>query len=121
MLTTCNSKIVKNIFEEKRYVSPYIILKWGLDKNIPIGELSFKLKDEEYRKFQSKLIPTVAPERIIGVRMPMLRKLVKEFLKNGDTECFLMELPHKYYEEDIIHALVIAQICDFEKALTEIR
>lgn len=80
----------------------------------------FKLKDEEYRKFQSKLIPTVAPERIIGVRMPMLRKLVKEFLKNGDTECFLMELPHKYYEEDIIHALVIAQICDFEKALTEI-
>lgn len=47
MLATCNSKIVKNVFEEKRYVSPYIILKWGLDKNIPIGELSFKLKDEE--------------------------------------------------------------------------
>ena len=47
MLATCNSKIVKNVFEEKRYVSPYIILKCGLDKNIPIGELSFKLKDEE--------------------------------------------------------------------------
>ena len=47
MLATCNSKIVKKMFFKKRYVSPYIILKWGLDKNIPIGELSFKLKDEE--------------------------------------------------------------------------
>lgn len=45
ILATCNSKIVKKFFEEKRYVSPY--LKWGLDKNIPIGELTFKLKDEE--------------------------------------------------------------------------
>lgn len=45
MLATCNSKTVKHFFEQKRYVSPY--LKWGLDKNIPIGELTFKLKDEE--------------------------------------------------------------------------
>ena len=56
MLTTCNSKIVKNIFEEKRYVSPYIILKWGLDKNIQIGELSFKLKDEEHSHKNKKEI-----------------------------------------------------------------
>ena len=34
----------------------------------------FSLQDEEYREFNSKLIPTVAKENVIGIRIPVLRK-----------------------------------------------
>jgi len=82
-----------------------------------IREELFNLKDEEYRKFNSKLIPTVAPELVIGVRTPLLRKLAKEFAKGSEATAFLKQLPHKYYEENNIHALLIAEMDNFNCAI----
>ena len=64
-------------------------------------------------------MPTVAPELIIGIRVPVLRKFAKEFAKTEQCQDFLLALPHEYYEEDNLHAFVIEQIKDFDLALTE--
>jgi len=84
-----------------------------------IQEELFKLQDLEYKAFHSRLMPTVPPEKVIGVRVPQLRKLAKAFFKDTASKAFLENLPHKYYEEDNIHAFVLEQIKDFDVALSE--
>lgn len=79
----------------------------------------YELKDEKYRDFHSALMPTVDKDKIIGVRVPVLRKLSKELIKDGTGLEFIKILPHKYYEEDNIHAFIIEQIKDFEICLNE--
>lgn len=71
------------------------------------------MKDEEYKKFHSALMPTIDPDTIIGIRVPVLRKYAKELYKNNSFEVFLKCLPHKYYEENNIHAFLIEQEKDF--------
>ncbi len=78
----------------------------------------FELQDLGYRDFHSKLMPTVPKEKIIGVRVPQLRKFAKEFAKTEDSKDFLKILPHKYYEEDNLHAFLIEQIKDFDECIS---
>ena len=67
----------------------------------PIQERLFALQDLSYRAFQSKLMPTVDPSRVIGVRMPALRQLAKEIAAEPQTAAAFLALPeHKYYEEN---------------------
>lgn len=82
------------------------------------------LKDCAYKKFSSSLIPTVDPETVIGVRVPALRKLAKELWKEnckkvpeGMVAQFLSELPHQYYEENLLHGFLLEFIKDFEAAV----
>lgn len=84
-----------------------------------IKEKLFILKDDEYKKFQSKLMPTVNSNIIIGVRVPVLRQLAKEIFKSGEYVGFLNALPHKYYDENNLHAFIIEQIPDFNTSLLE--
>lgn len=74
----------------------------------------FELRDSEYRDFHAKLIPTVPKEKIIGVRVPLVRKLAKEINKSDIKYEFMAELPHKYFEENNLHAFLIEQIKDFD-------
>jgi hypothetical protein len=60
----------------------------------------FSLRDEKYKDFSASLMPTVDKERVIGVRIPILRKLAKELKGTNTAESFLKTLPHKYYEEN---------------------
>ena len=83
-------------------------------------ELLFQLQDKSYRDFQSKLIPTIPVETIIGVRIPALRKLAKEYGKDPESVEFLKQLPHTYYDENILHALLVAEIKDYEVCVKEV-
>lgn len=74
----------------------------------------FALQDEKYREFSSSLMPTVDPERVIGVRTPDLRKLAKKLAKKPDIDVFLHCLPHQYYEEDNLHGFIIEGMKDYE-------
>lgn len=74
----------------------------------------FELSDPSYRKFHQKLIPNVDPERVIGVRMPALRKFAKEKAKDPEIDDFIRSLPHEYYEENNVHAEIIALIKDYD-------
>lgn len=80
----------------------------------------FRMQDEQYRSFQSKLIPTVEQDTVIGVRTPELRKLAKQMVKRDDVYTFLNELPHQYYDENQLHAFIVSEIKDFKCCVEEV-
>ena len=80
----------------------------------------FKMQDIAYRDFNSKLIPTVDKSLFIGVRTPELRKYAKQLAKREDIEEFLHLLPHKYFDENQLHAFIISEIKDFKNCIDEI-
>ena len=84
-------------------------------------EKLFQLQDVKYRDFQKKLIPTMDPEKIIGVRTPELRKLAKQLYKdpemNEATAEFLAGLPHDYFDENQLHAFLISEEKDFDRCM----
>ena len=77
-------------------------------------------KDEKYRDFQSKLVPNIDKKTIIGVRTPQMRKIVKEIVGTEEAITFLQALPHKYYEENLIHFFLISKIRDFDECIIEV-
>ena len=88
-----------------------------------------ELQDKQYADFQSKLIPTIAPARIIGIRTPYLRKLAKQIYKenlnfqqdtNTELYTFIIDLPHRYFDEDQLHAFIISEIKDFDTCIAEV-
>lgn len=85
-----------------------------------IQEKLLALQDEKYRDFHSKLIPTIPAETIIGIRMPIMRKLVKEYAKDPESAEFLKQLPHTYYDENLLHALLVAEIKDYDTCVREV-
>lgn len=80
-------------------------------------ERLFGLQDLAYRDFQAKLIPTVDPETVIGVRTPVLRKLARELAKCEDIQPFLDALPHRYFDENNLHAFLIELCRDFDRTV----
>ena len=79
-----------------------------------------KLADSDYRDFYSALIPSVEKDKIIGVRMPDIRKTAREMIKEGTADDFIGILPHAYYEENNLHALIIAETGDFDVLIYEL-
>ena len=79
------------------------------------------LADPEFRSFHIKLIPTVKPERVLGVRTPAVRALAKEIMPEpDDCRAFLDDLPHGFYDEDQLHAVIISGMRDVCQAITEL-
>lgn len=77
-----------------------------------------ELADPKYRSFQAKLVPTVAEESVLGVRIPDIRRLAKG-LDHSERSEFLSELPHRFYDENILHSAILGNIRDFPEALAE--
>lgn len=86
-----------------------------------IREELYRLQDSKYREFQSKLIPTVTPDSVIGVRTPALRKYAKELAKREEIGEFLSDLPHQYFDENQLHAFIISQLKDFGRCMEYVR
>ena len=78
------------------------------------------MSDEKYRDFQSKLMPTVPKEKIIGVRTPKLRKFAKGFSGTPEAKEFLSKLPHEFYEENNLHAFLLEFIKDYGEAAAKV-
>ncbi len=83
-------------------------------------EQLFELQDLSYKDFHKKLIPNIDEDNIIGVRTPVLRKFAKEFAKSELKDEFLNSLPHKYYDENNLHAFVIEAIKDYDECINKI-
>ena len=80
----------------------------------------FALQDKEYAAFQAKLTPTVPNEKFIGVRVPELRKLARKLYREGNYAEFLNQLPHEYYDENMLHGLIISEITDYNSCVQEL-
>ena len=85
-----------------------------------VQEELFAIQDTSYGDFQSNLIPNIPRELFIGVRVPEARKLAKRIVKEPEAPKFLRDLPHKYYDENILHALLISEIKDYDACIEEI-
>ena len=81
----------------------------------------FALQDEKYQTFQVKLFPTLNPESIIGVRTPDLRSYAKKLLKQEEIAEFLSDLPHRYFDENQLHAFIISEMKDYERCIGEVK
>lgn len=79
------------------------------------------LQDEKYANFQARLIPNIDKNTIIGIRVPILRKFAKNILKNRtETEHFLDQLPHTFYDENMLHSLILSEIKDYDESIAKI-
>lgn len=85
-----------------------------------ITERLFELKDDKYADFSSKLTPNIDRITIIGVRVPVVRKLAKEYIKDEESKTFLKTLPHKYFDENMLHGLLISEIKDYDECIKEL-
>ena len=81
-----------------------------------IQEKLFEYQDLGYIEFNSKLIPNIDKETMIGVRIPDIRKIEKS-LGIKEKEQFLMDLPHKYFEENMLHGIIISNMKDYDKVI----
>ena len=80
----------------------------------------YALQDTKYRDFQGKLIPTIDPKAIIGVRTPDLRTLAKELAKQEDIGTFLDTLPHTYFDENQLHAFILSELKDYDQCIVRV-
>ncbi|MCR5810754.1 MAG: DNA alkylation repair protein [Lachnospiraceae bacterium] len=80
----------------------------------------FRMQDKDYALLQAKILPTVAADRIIGVRTPELRTFAKSLYRDKDKDAFLSCAPHQYFDEDQLHAFVISLEKDFDKCIAEV-
>ncbi len=85
-----------------------------------VKDALFSYQDLKYRDFQSPLVPNIDKETIIGVRTPQMRQVAKEFYNTPEGNKFLSKLPHKYYEENLVHFFMIAMIKDFDECVKEV-
>lgn len=85
-----------------------------------IRDKLYEYKDDEYAGFQSKLTPGIPIEKFIGVRVPDVRKLAKQCIKEEDYNAFLDELPHEYYDENMLHGLILSEIKDLDECLKRV-
>lgn len=85
-----------------------------------IQQRLFELQDETYADFQSKLTPTLPREKFIGVRIPKARELVRDIKGGQEAEAFLHDLPHEFYDENMLHALLISEITDYDQSIRKV-
>lgn len=79
----------------------------------------FSLRDVDYQAFNARLLPTLAPDTILGVRTPLLRAMAKRLKAEPAIGAFLQALPHRYFEENQLHAFLIEQIRDYDEAMRQ--
>ena len=80
-------------------------------------------QDLKYRDFHASLLPNIDKKSIIGVRVPTMRKIAKEFAAGAtpaELGKFLDKLPHKYFEENQVHLFAVERIKDFDECLRRI-
>lgn len=92
------------------------------EMNSYVKERLFALQDETYKQFHSRLMPTIEPEKIIGVRTPLMRKLAKDLKKDAafDEYAFMKMLPHDYYEENNLHGFFLEMEKDYDALIEQL-
>lgn len=60
--------------------------------------------DSDYQQFSASLLPTIT--NILGVRIPALRIMAKQIVKD-DWRMYLQQADHEYFEEVMLQGMVI--------------
>ena len=78
------------------------------------------LQDVKYREMQVRIIPTVKPESVVGVRTPELRQMAQKYAQAEDVDVFLNDLPHAFFEENQLHAFILSGMKDYDACLEKL-
>lgn len=92
-----------------------------MEQQTELQKQLFAMQDLKYKEFHSKLLPGIEQESVIGIRTPMLRKFAKEYRKSEAAKAFLQELPHRYYEENNLHMMMITEEKDYQMRLKQVK
>lgn len=92
---------------------------------IDITKELLALQDLAYKEYTGKINPAVPQEKVIGIRIPKLRQLAKKLLKEAKTDdtqirIFMAGLPHKYFEENLLHAILLSEMQDFDQLIEDV-
>ena len=82
-----------------------------------IKEKLFEYRDLDNAAFQAKLTPGISPETFLGVRVPKLRTIEKQFRNTDESRGFLNTLPHEYYDENMLHSVFISNLKDYDQVM----
>lgn len=85
-----------------------------------VYQMLLEVRDDKYKEFQAKLVPNIDSKTIIGVRTPQMRAVAKEVFNSDIRDKFLNKLPHKYYEENLVHFFILAMIKDFDECVEKV-
>ena len=88
--------------------------------NAEIKNHLYELKETDYKEFMAKLIPTVDPGTVLGIRTPSLRNYAKELAKRDDIDEFLHSLPHELFDENQLHAFILSELKDYDRCIKEV-
>ncbi len=84
-----------------------------------IKKLLLGMGNDDFRVFQQRIVK-VPLETVIGIKTPELRKIAKALVRDRNEEKFLSDLPHTYFEENQLHAFILSECRDFNKAVNEV-
>ena len=84
-----------------------------------VTERLLALADPANAAFTARLTPGVAPDRILGCRIPQLRQLARTLRGTPEAATFLAELPHRYYDENNLHGILLGQLRRPDEALAD--
>ena len=76
------------------------------------------LSEKKYKIFQEKLVPDNKYE-ILGIRVPILRNFAKK-MEEDDKIKFLQSLPHSYYDENILHSILISNMKNYDDIIANL-
>ncbi len=91
-----------------------------IEETFSIQRQLLDLQDKPYAEFQSKLLPNISRETIIGVRTPYLRKLAKQISNTHAAHAFLQTLPHRFFDENQLHAFIMSEEKDFALCIAQV-
>ncbi len=83
------------------------------------NELKAEVSDEKYREMQTRIIPNILADSILGVRVPDIRKIAAKY-KETDVSPFLDDLPHRYHDENYLHACFLNGIKDHGECMERV-
>ena len=78
-----------------------------------LRQVLFGYRDTAYADFTAALIPTVPREKLIGIRSPEYKKIIRQIGDDPVIPEFLASLPHEWHEENCLHAALINGMKDY--------
>ena len=82
-----------------------------------VTEHLLALADAGNAAFTARLAPGVDPDRMLGCRIPQLRRLARTLRGTPEAAAFLTQLPHRYYDENNLHGILLGHIRPTGEAL----
>ena len=80
----------------------------------------FAAQDLKFRDFQLRLLPGMDPDSVIGVRAPVIDRLARSLRGSEEADRLLAALPHRYFEENNLHAALLSALRDPEECVRQL-